>query len=429
MKQSQLFTKTSKEVPADEEALNAQLLLRAGFIYKEMAGVYAFLPLGLRVHENIKQIIREEMNAVGGQEMVMTTLQRKELWEQTDRWNDEKVDIWFKSALKSGSEVGLAWSHEEPITAMVKNVVSSYRDLPFSCYQFQNKLRNELRAKSGIMRTREFVMKDLYSYSRTDEEHDQIYNTVKDAYLRIFDRVGLGDYTFLTFASGGAFTQFSHEFQTLTDAGEDTIYLSREKKLAVNKEVLTDEVLDQLGLTRDELEEVNAAEVGNIFSFGTKKSEELGLYFADEDGKKKAAVLGSYGIGVGRLMGVIVERFADDRGMVWPKSVAPFHVHLVSLSSKDEAVQERIGNISEDLYQSFLDAGVEVLWDERDVSPGEKFADADLIGIPLRLVVSEKTLREDSVEWKERHSADMDLVKLDAIKEKVEDFVAEPAAK
>lgn len=426
MKQSKLFTKTSKNIPSDETARNAQLLLKAGFIYKQMAGVYAFLPLGIRVTEKIKQIVREEMNGVGGQEMIMTTLQPKELWEQTNRWDDEKVDIWFKSALKNGSEVGLAWSHEEPITNMMKEFVSSYRDLPFSCYQFQNKLRNELRAKSGIMRTREFVMKDLYSYSRNDAEHDEIYNAVSDAYLRIFDRVGLGDDTFLTFASGGAFTQFSHEFQTVTEAGEDTIYLSREKKLAVNKEVLTDDVLKQLDLTRDELEEVAASEVGNIFSFGGAKSEELGLFFTDEDGEQKPVVLGSYGIGIGRLMGVVVEHYADDSGMVWPKAIAPYQVHLVSLSSKDEETQQRIDRVSEELYADLTEAGVEVLWDDRaDLSPGAKFADADLIGLPLRLVISEKTLTEDSVEWKERTSDEMSLIKLDAIKEAVENWVKE----
>lgn len=426
MRQTTLFTKTSKNVPSDETARNAQLLLKAGFIYKQMAGVYAFLPLGIRVTEKIKQVIREEMNAVGGQEMIMTTLQPKELWERTDRWDDEKVDIWFKSALKNGSEVGLAWSHEEPITNMMNEFVSSYRDLPFSCYQFQNKLRNELRAKSGIMRTREFVMKDLYSYSRTDEEHDQIYNAVSDAYLRIFDRVGLGNDTFKTFASGGAFTQFSHEFQTVTEAGEDTIYLSREKQIAVNKEVLTDEVLAQLDLIKDELEEVAASEVGNIFSFGGTKSEQLGLMFTDENGEQKPVILGSYGIGIGRLMGVVVEHYADERGMVWPKAVAPYHVHLVSLSSKDEETQQRIDNVSEDLYNTLFETGVEVLWDDRPgLSPGEKFADADLIGLPLRLVISEKTLKEDSVEWKERASEEMNLIKLDAIQEAVDSWIKE----
>lgn len=426
MRYSQLFGKTTKTAPADETAKNALLLLKAGYIYKEMAGVYAYLPLGLRVIEKIKQVIREEMNGVGGQEMIMTTLQRKELWEKTDRWGDEQVDIWFKTALKNGSEVGLAWSHEEPITDMVKNYVGSYRDLPFSIYQFQNKLRNETRAKSGIMRTREFVMKDLYSYTRNEAEHKEIYDAVTEAYLRIFDRVGLGDNTYFTFASGGAFTQFSHEFQTVTPAGEDVIYVNREKRLAVNKEVLTDEVLAQLDLKREELEEVAASEVGNIFSFGTTKSEQLGLSFTDDDGEVKPVTLGSYGIGIGRLMGVIVEHYGDEKGLVWPKSIAPALVHIVSLNSKDETMQERINQVASGLHDDLGALGIDVLWDERgNVSPGAKFADADLIGIPLRLVVSEKTLKEHAVEWKLRASDEMQLVKLDDIMEEVQTFVQE----
>lgn len=429
MKQSQLFTKTSKEIPADEEARNAQLLLKAGFIHKEMAGVYAFLPLGLRVTEKIKQIMREEMDAVGGQEMHMTSLQPKDVWEQTDRWDNEKVDVWFKTKLQNGKDVGLAWSHEEPITKMMKEFISSYRDLPRRVYQFQIKLRNELRAKSGIMRTREFEMKDLYSYSKNEEEHEKIYQEMRQAYHRIFERVGIGEDTFYTFASGGAFTDFSHEFQTVTDAGEDVIYVDRKRNLAVNKEVYNDEVLEKLGLKKDELEEVKASEVGNIFNFGTVKTEELGLYFTDEEGNKTPVTLGSYGIGVGRLMGVIVEHFADDSGMIWPKSVAPFSVHMVSINSKKEDVQSRVQNVSEDLYNELTDAGIEVLWDDRDAGPGEKLKDADLIGIPLRLVISEKTLAEDSVEWKERHDGDMDLMKLADIKDKVEAFANEDAAK
>jgi len=289
-------------------------------------------------------------------------------------------------------------------------------------------LRNELRAKSGIMRTREFVMKDLYSYSRTEEEHNKIYQAVTDAYHRIFDRVGLGEFTFFTFASGGAFTQFSHEFQTITDAGEDVIYVSREKNIAINKEVLTDEVLSQLELKREDLEEVKAAEVGNIFSFGRTKCEELDLYFADENGEKKGVVLGSYGIGVGRLMGVVVERFSDDNGIIWPKAIAPFHVHLVSLASKDETVQSRINQVSEDLYNELISSGVEVLWDDRDYSPGQKLKDADLIGIPLRLLISEKTLAEDSLEWKERHDDASGLIGLGEIMEKTKAFKEESAA-
>jgi len=400
MRQSELFTKTRREAPKDEVAKNAQLLIRAGYVHKEMAGVYAYLPLGLRVIEKIKQIVREEMQALGGQEIIMTALQRKELWEVTDRWSDEKVDVWFKSELKSGGEVGFGWSHEEPITQMMQNFIASYRDLPAYVYQFQTKLRNELRAKSGIMRGREFVMKDLYSYSLSEETHKKFYDAAIQAYLKVFERVGLGDKTFLTFASGGAFTQFSHEFQTLTDAGEDIIYLHREKKIAINQEVLTPEVMQQLGVKQTELEEAKAAEVGNIFSFGDVKSKQLGLYYKDESGKETPVILGSYGLGITRLMGVLVEIFSDDKGLVWPQSVAPYHVHLVSLAGDNVEVKQE----SEKVYTALTDAGIEVLYDDRDARAGEKFADSDLLGLPMRVVVSAKTLSEGKFECVQRKS-------------------------
>jgi len=410
MKQSQLFTKTRKEAPADEQSLNAQLLVRAGFVHKEMAGVYAYLPLGIRVLEKIKKIIREEMDAVGGKELIMTSMQRKELWERTDRWDDENVDVWFKSALKNGADIGFAWSHEEPITDMMKNYIQSYKDLPVFVYQFQTKLRNELRAKSGIMRGREFVMKDLYSYCIDEQQHKSFYNSVIEAYLRVFERVELGDHTFLTFASGGAFTQFSHEFQTITEAGEDIVYLDRKKKLAINSEVLTDEVLNQLNVKREDLEEIKTSEVGNIFNFGTKKCEQLGLSFINEEGKEQFVHLGSYGIGITRLMGVIVEHFADERGMVWPVSVAPFDVHLISLC-KDEAEKKQ----ADELYEKLQTNGIDILYDDRDLRAGEKFADSDLIGIPKRIIISSKTLAENSVEVKMRDEEESVLVKIEDI--------------
>ncbi|OHA89481.1 MAG: prolyl-tRNA synthetase [Candidatus Zambryskibacteria bacterium RIFCSPHIGHO2_01_FULL_43_27] len=401
MLQNQLFTKTRKEAPKDEVAKNAQLLIRAGFIHKEMAGAYSFLPLGLMVIEKIKQIVREEMNKIGGQEIIMTSLQRKELWEKTDRWDDEKVDVWFKSALKSGGEVGFGWSHEEPITEMMNSFISSYRDLPVYVYQFQTKMRNELRAKSGIMRGREFVMKDMYSYTTSEEAHKKFYDLTKGAYMRVFERAGLGDRTFLTFASGGAFTKFSHEFQTLTDAGEDVIYLHRGKKIAINKEVLLPEVLEELGVKEAELEEVKAAEVGNIFSFGGSKSEQLGLRFNDEKGEAHPVILGSYGIGITRLMGTVVEIFADDKGIVWPESIAPFKYHLIDLNSKERANK---------IYKALADKGIEVLFDDRDTRAGEKFADADLIGIPYQVIVSERGEAEKTVEVKNRMTGETKII-------------------
>lgn len=408
MRQSQLFTKTRKEAPKDEVSKNAILLTRAGFINKEMAGSYAYLPLGLRVIEKIKNIVREEMNSLGGQEITMTTLQRKELWQETDRWSDEKVDVWFKSQLKSGGEVGFGWSHEEPITDMMKSFVSSYRDLPVIVYQFQTKLRNELRAKSGIMRGREFLMKDMYSYVSDESDHKRIYDAVTASYFNIFRRVGLGDRTYLTFASGGAFTQFSHEFQTILDSGEDVIYVDKGKKIAINQEVLTDEVLTGLGLEREKLEEVSAAEVGNIFSFGGVKSDQLGLHFKDEKGESSPVILGSYGLGVSRLMGVVVEALSDERGIVWPKEIAPFQIHLLCLSEKAKA-------LADETYKTLVSKGVEVLYDDRDVRAGEKFADADLIGIPIQIIVGEKALESNMLEVKERATNKMEEMNADKL--------------
>jgi prolyl-tRNA synthetase len=347
--------------------------------------------------------------------MLMTGLQRKELWERTDRWDDEKVDVWFKAQLKSGGEVGFGWSHEEPITDMMKNFIASYRDLPISVYQFQTKLRNELRAKSGILRGREFVMKDMYSYARDDASHQKIYDAATKAYLRVFERLGLGDRTYLTFASGGAFTQFSHEFQTVSEVGEDTIYIHKGKNMAINKEVLTPEVLAQLGIQRDELEEQPAIEVGNIFSFGGKKCEELGLFFKDEDGSMKPVVLGSYGFGVTRMVGVLVEVFADEKGIVWPKEVSPYDAHLVVIAGGNKDIQDEADRI----YEMLQGSGVDVLYDDRDVRAGEKFADADLLGIPTRLVVSEKTVAAGSVEVISRKTGESNLVAESALIERL----------
>lgn len=410
MKQSQLFTKTSKDFPKDEVSKNAQLLIKAGFINKEMAGVYAYLPLGLRVIEKIKKIVREEMNAIGGQEIIMSSLQPKELWESTGRWSDDVVDVWFKSKLKNETEVGFGWSHEEPITQMMKRFLSSYRDFPAYAYQFQTKLRNELRAKSGIMRGREFVMKDLYSYDVDEKRHLAFYESVKTAYMNVFRRVGLGDITYITFAAGGAFTKYSHEFQTITDAGEDFIYINKEKGVAVNEEVMDEKVLKELGVTKDELIKVKSAEVGNIFNFGTSKCDDMKFFVTDEKGEKISIYLGSYGIGITRLMGVIAEHFADEKGILWPQSIAPFQVHLISIG-KDEEAQK--------IYDDLTLQNIEVLFDDREARPGEKFADSDLIGIPYRVVVSEKSLTAGGVELKKRNSAESEIIKIEELVGKI----------
>ncbi|QQR82731.1 prolyl-tRNA synthetase [Candidatus Campbellbacteria bacterium] len=407
MKQSQLFTKTRKEVPSDEVSKNAQLLIRAGFVHKEMAGVYSLLPLGLRVVNKINAIIREEMNAIGGQEVHMSALQDPDMWKKTDRWEGDAKDIWFKTQLGNGGELGLGFTHEEPITNLMKNHISSYKDLPKSVYQIQTKYRNEVRAKSGVLRGREFLMKDLYSFCKTQEEQDAFYAQAQQAYTNVFARVGLGERTYMTFASGGMFSKYSHEFQTLCDSGEDTIYVHEQKGIAVNKEVLTDEVLNDLGIVRDDLIEKPAVEVGNIFSLGTRFSDALGLSYLDASGVQKSVVMGSYGIGPTRTMGVIAEVYGDDKGLVWPKSVAPFDVHVIVLESKEGAdVHAYAEKITTDIEQ----AGYEVLYDDRPLTAGAKFADADLIGIPMRLVISEKHMHNNTVEMKGRTEADARVV-------------------
>lgn len=393
MKISNLISKTSKTVPADETAKNAQLLIRAGYVYKVMAGVYAYTPLGLKVLEKIKQIVREEMNSIGGQELIMSSLQRKETWEKTGRWNDETVDVWFKSKLQDGTEVGLAWSHEETIMEMMQQFVQSYKDLPSSVYQFQTKLRNELRAKSGIMRGREFVMKDMYSLHASSEDCDAYYDKVIEAYKRCYERLGIGDSTFVTFASGGAFTKFSHEFQTICDAGEDILFVNEDHSVAVNEEVL-DEATAELGIDKTSLKPVKSAEVGNIFKFGSEKSEQMGIYYTDKDGAQKPIYLASYGIGITRVMGVLVEKFADVSGLIWPDNVAPYQVYLVQIGDVDSEAQK--------LYGDLLSKNIEVLWDDRDERPGAKFADADLLGIPHRVVISPKMIESGQLEYKAR---------------------------
>jgi prolyl-tRNA synthetase len=411
MRQSLLFTKTRKDAPKDEVSKNAQLLIRAGFIHKEMAGVYSFLPLGLRVMNNIMEVIREEMNGIGGHELNLTALQDKNVWEKTGRWSDDVLDVWFKTKLKNDTEIGLGTTHEEQLTNLMKDYIRSYRDLPVYAYQFQTKFRNETRAKSGIMRCREFIMKDLYSFSDDIQSHENFYEDAKNAYIRIFNRVGLGEITYLTSASGGSFSKYSHEFQTITDAGEDSIYIDEKKKIAINKEVLNDEVLKDLGVKRDELVEKKAVEVGNIFSLGTRFSDAFELSYLDEKGEKKPVVMGSYGIGPGRLMGTIAEVLSDDKGLVWPEAVAPFNIHLIAIDDKYGKVRIE----ADKLYNRLISQGVEVLYDDRDVRAGEKFADSDLIGIPVRLVISEKTMADDSVERKDRKTGNVEIIKNERI--------------
>lgn len=404
MRLSNTFTKTRKSAPADETAKNAQLLIQAGFIHKELAGVYAYLPLGKCVLDNITRVIREEMDGIGGNEISLTALQGKDVWEKSGRWDDEVMDVWFKTKLAgdNGSELGLAPTHEEPLTAMMKNFISSYKDLPAYPYQFQIKFRNELRAKSGLMRGREFWMKDLYSFSKDAQEHNDFYEKISSAYHRVYERLGIGDVTYKTFASGGSFSKYSHEFQTISEVGEDTIYVHEAKKLAINQEVYNDEVLADLGITKEELIEKKAVEVGNIFTLATKFSEPLGLTYSDEDGKQQPVFMGSYGIGPSRLMGLLAEHFADEKGLVWPDNIAPALVYLARLGDSQPVVKA-----ADQLYDVLTKAKVTVIYDDRDARPGEKFADADLMGIPYRVVVSDRTVEAGAHELKKRTSQEV----------------------
>ncbi len=405
MRLSKTFIKTLREAPKDEVAKNSAFLTRAGYIHKEMAGVYDYLPLGLLVIENIKSVVREELNKLGCQELLMSALQNPAPWEKSGRFSNQEVDIWFKTELSSGGVLGLAPTHEEPITEMMKSYISSYKDLPLYVYQFQTKFRNEFRAKSGILRGREFLMKDLYSFHASEEDLDDFYAKVEKAYANIYKRLGIGDCTYETFASGGIFSKFSHEFQTVLPIGEDEIYYNTDKSVVLNKEVYNDEVLEELGAKGQKFETANAVEVGNIFKLKFKYSEPLGLKFIDENNKPQTVYMGCYGIGVSRLMGVIAEKFADEKGLVWPEVVAPFKYYLVGIGDKGTEEAEKFYAGRED----------EILFDDRDKRPGEKFADSELMGIPFRVVISDKTLEEDSAEITDRKTGESWRVKLDEL--------------
>lgn len=401
MRQSQLFTKTERFAPRDEEAINAKLLTRAGFIKKISAGVYAYLPFGLRVIQKISDIVREEMNAIGGEELLMTTLVPKSYWDASKRWDNNEV--MFKMQSTRGEDVGLGWTHEEPITSSALSYIQSYKDLPKAVYQIATKFRNEPRAKSGILRGREFLMKDLYSFHESKEDLDVYYGQVIEAYKKVFKRLSLD--AIVTEAGGGAFTkEFTHEFQVLSPVGEDIIFYCEQCDFSKNKEIAKKKAGDicECGGT---IKEGTGIEVGNVFKLGTRYSEAFGLQFITKEGKKELAQMGSYGIGISRLMGTLVEVFHDDAGMMWPASVAPFKIHVMYVG-KSDAVKER----TEKIYHELTQKGVDVLFDDRDVPAGEKFADADLIGIPYRAVVSEKT--GDKIELKKRGEKDGRLVLL-----------------
>ncbi len=416
MKQSQLFFKTRKEFPKDEEAINAKLLIRANFIDKLMSGVFTMLPLGFRVREKIINIIREEMNAIGGAEMLMPALHHRSVWDVTGRWEGLK-DIMYQFKDKAGKELGLGPTHEEIIAEVAKGVINSYTDLPLYAYQIQTKFRDEPRAKSGLLRGREFTMKDLYSFHTDEISLNGFYEEVKKAYGKIFNRCGLKAY--VTEASGGVFSkEYSHEFMVESSAGEDEIFLCRLCGFARNKEI-ADKSLKKAcpKCASGVLDKVKSIEVGNIFKLGTRFSEPAKLFYKDKEGKDKPVVMGSYGIGVERAMGTIVEIYHDDKGMIWPEAVAPYKIHLLLIG---EASRE-LTDFADNIYHYLTKAGLEALYDDRQtISAGEKFFDADLIGLPYRIVVSAKTMAQGKVEIKKRNEKETKLIKLEEVMRETE---------
>lgn len=400
MKQSQLFTKTERFAPKDEETINAQLLIRAGFIEKLMAGVYNYLPLGLLTLRKIERVVREEMNKIGGQEILMPMMHPKENWEKTGGWNS--IDVLFKIKSRTEKEYALGQSEEEVVTPLVMHRIRNEKDLPLAVYQIHWKFRDELRAKSGLLRGREFYMKDMYSFHSDQVDFDKFYETAKLAYLKIFQRLGLTAKT--TEASGGSFSKkISYEFMVLTDAGEDDILYCDKCVFCVNQAIAKQKENDTCPkCEKGKLSRAKASEVGNVFDLGQKYGKDFDLGFTARDGAKQYPVMGCYGIGISRLMGVIVEKMHDNKGIIWPEAIAPFKVHLLSLGKNEEA---------DKIYEDLIKNNLEVLYDDRDLSPGEKFADADLIGLPYRLVVSTKSLKAGGVELKKRNEDKSEIIK------------------
>jgi prolyl-tRNA synthetase len=424
MRSSQLFTRTSKDTNKNEVSRNAQLLSRAGYVSRLMAGVYQYLPLGLRVLNKIENIIREEMNAVGGQEILMPSLHPREIWETTGRW--DKVDVLYtlssdRANANAEPDLALGPTHEEAVTPLVSAFIQSYRNLPISVYQLQTKFRNEPRPKAGLMRGREFRMKDMYSFHADQADLDAYYEKVTQAYIRVYDRLGLGDLTLMTYASGGSFSKYSHEFQTISEYGEDVIYRLPGTKIAINKEIIEDQealagiIPNYKPGDEKKLEEIKSIEVGNIFKLGTRFADAFNVQFTDRDGAMKKPVMGCYGLGPSRVMGTIAECMSDDNGLVWPESVAPFKVGVINLRAGDAKTDAAC----EDLYAKLQSAGVEVLYDDRDERAGAKFADMDLLGLPWQIAIGPKSLEKGVVEVKNRRTGEKLELSVDAALTKI----------
>lgn len=413
MRYSHFFPKTTRQAPSGIELAGQSWLFRAGYIDQLMAGVFTLLPLGLRVEKKIRQVIREEMNAVGGQELMMPSLQPKELWQETGRWESLKGAM-YQVTDKSGKEAGLAFTHEETALDLIRKHIHSYKDLPLLIYHFSTKFRDEPRPRGGLIRVREFVMKDLYSAHTSEEDMNHYYQLVAEAYHKIFKRLGLS--VKYIEASGGVFTGTrSHEFQVLTESGEDTVFYCQKCDFAENKEITQVAEGDKCPKCGGLISVSRGVEVGNIFRFGTNYSEQMGVKFTGQDGQVKPVFLASYGIGVGRVLGTLAELYHDEKGLTWPESVAPFKVHLASLQGDNMKVRE----MAEGLESKLESAGIEVLYDDRDVSPGFKLADADMIGIPWRVIISPKSLVAGGVEVKKRDSDQSQVMTVLAFLKKV----------
>lgn len=409
MRYSKLFGKTSKTVPHDAESINAKLLAKAGFIDQLMAGVYSYLPLGLLVLKRIQQIVREEMDAIGGQEVLLPALHPKELWAKTGRWEDPGKKVMFQFEGGGEREYGLGWTHEEIVTPLAKRFIQSYRDLPLAVYQIQDKFRDEPRPKSGLLRGREFSMKDLYSFHANQKSLEEFYEQATQAYVNVFQRCGLD--AIVTEASGGAFSKYSHEFQVSTEFGEDHIFVCSSCRYAQNRDITEMKVGAKCSkCKKGKIGEEKAIEVGNIFKLGTRFSDAFTLTFTDEKGKKQPVIMGCYGIGPSRVMGAVVEVHHDNAGILWPESIAPYAVHLLVLGNEAE-----VRRAADELYENLCKHGTEVLYDDREGSAGEKFADADLIGIPHRLIMSKRSLEQGGVEVKKRREKEGRIVKMEEV--------------
>lgn len=404
MRQSELFFKPKKEFPKDAVSISHKYLLRADFIEQSISGVYRFLPLGFRVLKKIEAIVRQEMERLGAQEVFLTTLQNKNLWLETKRWENIDPPLFILKD-RHNKETALAPTHEEEITDIVRKRVNSYKDLPFSLFQIQNKFRNEMRATSGLLRMREFLMKDLYSFHSEEKDLINFYEKVKKSYFNIFKKCGLK--TLCVEASSGTIGgNLSHEFMVLNESGEDKVLICQNCDFSAN--------IEKTGRIKNcpkcgkKIEEKNAIEVGHIFNLGTKYSRAMSANFKDKDGKEKPIIMGCYGIGLPRLLATIVEVHHDEKGIIWPETVAPFSVHLITIENNKE-----IKKTAEKLYKEFIKAGIEILYDNREnKGPGEKFAEADLIGIPWRLLLSKKTLQKRFIEVKKRREKKIKLIKI-----------------